>query len=244
MNNFDLLKEHAEKLNLDVSRETYEMFVTYSKLLVEWNERINLTAITEENEVFLKHFIDSISIFNLKEVHNSKKVIDVGTGAGFPGLPMKIIKNDISLTLLDPLNKRLVFLSDVIDELGLKDIKLIHGRAEDVSRETKFRDKFDLAVTRAVASLPIVSEYCLPFVKKNGYFVALKGPGIKDELNYIPKRISELKGDIVNIFEVKDIDEFNHNLVQIKKTDITPKEFPRKNILIKKDIELIKTSKK
>lgn len=243
MTNYDLLKLYGDKYNLNVSRETYEKFVIYSKLLVEWNEKINLTAITDENEIFLKHFIDSISIFTLNEAHNSKTIIDVGTGAGFPGLPMKIVNDEMELTLLDPLNKRLIFLQEVINNLGLKNVKLIHGRAEDVSRETNYRDKFDLAVTRAVASLPIVSEYCLPFVKKDGNFIALKGPNISSELNYIPNRIDQLNGKIKEIVEVKDIDEFSHNLVVIEKTGSTPKQFPRKNTLIKKDIEYIKTIK-
>ena len=243
MNNYDLFKKFAENFKLNVSRETFEQFEIYAKLLKEWNEKINLTAITEDSEIFLKHFLDSISIYSIDEIHNCKKVIDVGTGAGFPGLPMKIVKPEISLTLLDPLNKRLVFLENVINDIGLKDIKLVHGRAEDVSRETKYRDKFDLSVTRAVSSLPIVAEYCLPYVRKNGIFAALKGPNISQELNFFPSRIKELSGHIENIIEIKDIDDFNHNIVVIRKLDNTPKEFPRKNTLIKKDIEKIKSMK-
>lgn len=243
MNNFKSFNTFASKFNLNVSRETYEKFYIYSKLLIEWNKRINLTAITDESDIFLKHFIDSISLYSINEIHKCNTVIDVGTGAGFPGLPMKIVKPEIELTLLDPLNKRLKFLECVINELDLKNINLIHGRAEDVSRETKQRDSYELAVTRAVASLPIVAEYCLPYVKKGGIFAALKGPNISQELSFIPERIEQLSGKLENIVQISDIDEFDHNIVIVRKSKETSKEYPRKNILIKRDIEYIKNLK-
>lgn len=239
MDNFDKLKYAAEKLNLNVSRETFEMFEIYSKFLIEWNTKINLTAITDPDEIFTKHFIDSINIYNLKEIRNDSCVIDVGTGAGFPGLPMKIVNNSINLTLLDPLNKRLKFLDQVIMELGLKEVTLIHGRAEDVSRETSHRENYDLAVSRAVANFPILCEYCLPFVKKDGHFVALKGPGIQDELNLNKSIISELGGKLSKI-EIVKLEDFEHNLVLVKKIKSTPEKYPRKNSLIKKDSDRYK----
>lgn len=236
MDNFDLLKKAGEELDMNVSRETYEKFEIYRKLLVEWNKKINLTSITEEKDVYIKHFIDSINIYKIKEIRNLSKVIDVGTGAGFPGIPMKIINPQVNLTLLDPLNKRLIFLKEVLDNIGFGDVELIHGRAEDVSRETSYRDKFDLAVSRAVASFPVISEYCLPFVKKDGFFVAMKGPGIKDELNLRPGILKELSSELVEI-KTDITDGYEHNLVIIKKLASTKQTYPRKNTDIKKHAE-------
>lgn len=235
--NHDLLKRIAEPRGFDVSRETYERFIIYMRLLLEWNEKINLTAITEPEAIFLKHFADSISIFQLKETHSAKTVIDVGTGAGFPGLPMKIIKPEINLTLLDPLNKRLNFLKDVVSQTGLDQVSFIHGRAEDVSRETSQRDSYDLAVSRAVALLPTLMEYCLPFVAPNKFFVAMKGPGITEEVRLNPKLLKDLSGILQRIELVSDLDEYEHNLVLIQKTGKTNNQYPRKFTQIKKDNE-------
>lgn len=235
--NYELLKRIGDSVELDVSRETFEQFVLYKDLLKDWNEKINLTAITDDDEIFLKHFADSISIFKLNELKNIKKVIDVGTGAGFPGLPMKILRKDLSLTLLDPLNKRLNFLKEVADQLNLSDIQFIHGRAEDVSRETLHRDAYELAVSRAVAVLPILMEYCIPYVVKNGYFVAMKGPGIDQELLLNPKLTGELSARLIRIEQVSGLDEYEHNLVLFQKLQATQAKYPRKNAQIKKDNE-------
>lgn len=233
--NFELLQRIGESIELDVSRETFEQFVLYKDLLKEWNQNINLTAITDDDDIFLKHFADSISIFKLNEIKNAKTVIDVGTGAGFPGLPMKIIKNDLSLTLLDPLNKRLNFLKEVAKQLNLADVSFIHGRAEDVSRETLHRDSYELAVSRAVAVLPTLMEYCLPYVKKNGYFVAMKGPGINRELELNPGLIKELSAKLIRVEQVTDLDEYEHNLVLLLKQAATNNKYPRKFTQIKSD---------
>lgn len=235
--NYDLLKRIGESVQLDVSRETFDKFVLYKDLLKEWNEKVNLTAITGDDDIFLKHFADSITIFKLNELKDIRKVIDVGTGAGFPGLPMKILKNDIDLTLLDPLNKRLNFLKEVTTQLNLSNIKFIHGRAEDVSRETIHRDAYDLAVSRAVAVLPVLMEYCLPYVAKNGYFVAMKGPGIERELQLNPQIIKNLSAKLLRIEQVSDLDEYEHNLVLVQKLRPTSAIYPRKNAQIKKDNE-------
>ena len=238
--NHELLKRISEPLELDVSRETFEQFVIYKNLLKEWNQKMNLTAITEDDEIFLKHFADSITIFNLNEVKKSNSVIDVGTGAGFPGLPMKIMKPSIELTCLDPLNKRLNFLREVSKELGFNDISFIHGRAEDVSRETSHRDHYDLAVSRAVALLPTLMEFCLPFVAEDKYFVAMKGPEIKKEISVSKRLFSELSAQLVKVQPIVDLDEYEHNLVLIRKTGKTKKTYPRKFTQIKKDNQMYK----
>lgn len=235
--NFELLKRIGESVALDVSRETFEQFTLYKDLLKKWNEKINLTAITDDDEIFLKHFADSLSIFRLAEVKQAKTVIDVGTGAGFPGLPMKIANKNIELTLLDPLNKRLNFLKEVGSQLGLTKVHYIHGRAEDVSRETSSRDHYDLAVSRAVAILPTLMEYCLPFVRPHGYFVAMKGPGISAELELNRKLANDLSARLIKVEPVTDLDEFEHNLVMFQKTKPTVAKYPRKNVQIKKDNE-------
>lgn len=159
-----------------VSREQYEKFSVYAAMLAEWNEKMNLTAITEGAAVAEKHFLDSVLPLKLFDVPDGAAVIDIGTGAGFPGLPMKIMRPDIRLTLLDSLNKRLKFLAEVCKALDL-DIELIHGRAEDFGRKEEYREKFDVVTARAVAAMPLLAEYCLPFVRVGGVFAALKGPG-------------------------------------------------------------------
>lgn len=234
-NSLDLLKRIAEPMEMDVSRETFERFVIYKDLLKEWNRKINLTAITEDHDIFLKHFADSITIFRLPEIRKAHSVIDVGTGAGFPGFPMKIISPDIELTLLDPLNKRLNFLREVSSQLGLETVHFIHGRAEDVSRETSHRDHYDLAVSRAVALLPTLMEYCLPFVAVDHHFVAMKGPGVDRELQLSKRIFNELSSKLVRVDQVNDLDDFDHNLVLIQKIAKTNRTYPRKNAQIKKD---------
>ncbi|MGE5627096.1 MAG: 16S rRNA (guanine(527)-N(7))-methyltransferase RsmG [Solirubrobacterales bacterium] len=228
MNYFELMESACRDVSLELNENKYKHFMHYKNLIQEWNEKINLTAITEDEEIIKKHFIDSIKVFNFKEFHNAKNVIDIGTGAGFPGIPIKIIKPDINIVLLDSLLKRVNFLNNVIDELNLKDIKAVHGRAEELAR-TGYRDHFDIAVSRAVANLTLLSELCLPFIKKNGYFVAMKGPNVDSELNDAKKAISSLGGKLVNVIEVTIEDsDLKHNLVVIRKIMDTPKQFPRK----------------
>ena len=209
----------------NLSNEQIEQFKNYYKLLIEWNEKINLTAITEEEEVITKHFADSLSIINY--IPDNSKVIDVGTGAGFPGVPLKIVNESLQITLLDSLNKRLLFLDEVIKELGLKDIKTIHGRAEEIAHNKDHREQYDIAVCRAVAKLNVLAEYMLPYLKVGGTFICMKGPNINEEIESSMKAIKLLGGRIEKI-ESFELEENQRNIIIIKKEKNCPKNFPRK----------------
>ena len=167
------LKELSKKLNIELSEGQISNLMVYKNLLQEWNQKINLTAIVEDREIILKHFIDSMTI--LKDIPSNAKVIDVGTGAGFPGLVLKIVRPEINMTLLDSLNKRILFLEEVIHKCQLEDIVAIHGRAEEFGKDSHYREGYDISIARAVANLATLSEFCLPFVKVGGYFIAMKG---------------------------------------------------------------------
>lgn len=170
----------CKEFGLELDQTAIDRLNLYGNLLLEWNQKINLTAITEPEDVLYKHFYDSLLFFKAVKVEKNAKIIDVGTGAGFPGMVLKIARPDINLTLLDGLNKRLIFLADVLDKLNLQ-VELVHSRAEEGGKSEKYREKFDFSCARAVANLPVLSEYCIPFVKKGGYFVALKGASAKTE---------------------------------------------------------------
>ena len=229
MDFYDLMSKSAEDVGLQLSKEQYDEFLIYMKLLQEWNEKINLTAIVEDEEVIKKHFIDSIKAFKRDELKNAKNLIDVGTGAGFPGLPIAIMKDDIKVTLLDSLNKRINFLNTVISNLGLSNVTTIHSRAEDGARDNKLREKFDIATSRAVANMSVLSEFCLPYVKIGGHFIALKGPSVDQEIKESEGAIKILGGDLVDICEVNIEDtELRHNLVVVKKVAVCSKVYPRK----------------
>jgi len=224
-----LLKDGASEFNINLEKEDIESFFKYKETLLKWNKNINLTAITDDRDIIIKHFIDSISVVPYigKDL---KKVIDVGTGAGFPGIPLKIIKKDLNVTLLDSLEKRTKFLNEVIEKLDLKNIEVIHSRAEDKGVSGDFREKFDLALARAVANLPVLLEYCLPFVKTGGTFIAMKGSDIQEELDNSKKALEILGG------EIKDVIKFNlpstdikRNIIIIKKFRHTPTKYPRKS---------------
>lgn len=232
---YDLMSQSAQDVGMTLSREQYDQFMKYKELLKEWNEKINLTAITDDEGIVSKHFIDSIKAFRFEGLKNARTVIDVGTGAGFPGFPVKIMKSDIELTLLDSLNKRLNFLKAVADELDLEGVNFVHSRAEDGGRDPKFRDSFDIAVSRAVANLTLLTELCLPYVKVGGYFIALKGPAVEKEVNDAKHAISLLGGRLHDIIEVVIEDtDLRHNLVVIEKIKNTPKAYPRSSAAIKK----------
>lgn len=208
--------------------EKARLFDTYYKLLIEWNEKINLTAITDEKEAAYKHFIDSVSALDCGLFKENAKIIDVGTGAGFPGLPLKIYRSDLSVTLMDSLNKRINFLNEVISSLGLKGIETIHARAEELARNKMHREKYDICVSRAVANLASLTELCMPFIKKDGYFIALKGPKATEEVQEAKKAIELLGGELVEIKNYAiDETDFEHNLVIIKKVHNTDKKYPR-----------------
>lgn len=227
-------KNNMDALQISLSGEQYEQFLHYYELLLEWNAFMNLTAITDYEEVVLKHFTDSLSLVRIFPEHDflsgrELSMIDVGTGAGFPALPLKIAFPDWNITMLDSLNKRVQFLNEVIAQLGLKKITAIHGRAEDAARKEEFRENYDLCVSRAVARLSTLSEYCLPFVKKNGYFVAYKSEKTESELAGAAHALSVLGGQVMQKidFYLPGSDLFR-KLIVIEKHTVTPKKYPRK----------------
>lgn len=223
------LSEVAKEYGLELTSDQISAFNRYYELLVEWNEKINLTAITEPREVAIKHIVDSLSCYQKELFTGQVSLIDVGTGAGFPGLPLKIFCPELKLTLLDSLNKRVKFLQLVVDELGLKDVEVIHARSEEAARNKKYREKFDLATARAVARLSIICEYCLPFVKQGGTFIALKGRQYEEEIQEAQKAFSVLGGKLVKSMPVKLPElEDKRAVVYIKKEKATPKVYPRK----------------
>lgn len=224
-----LLKNDAIKFGISLSVRQEEMFSLYAELLVEWNEKINLTAITDEEGIVIKHFLDSISIMPSISAE-TKCLIDVGTGAGFPGIPIKIVKDKIKVTLLDSLEKRVKFLDEVSQRLGLKDIYSVHGRAEDFGSDKKYREQFDIATARAVASLPVLLEYCLPFVKVGGLFIAMKGPDAQNEIKDSEKALDVLGGEIMEVKEFTLPHSDNErSIIIIKKCRHTPTSYPRKS---------------
>lgn len=219
----------AEKLGVSLTDEQIGQFLRYYELLIEWNEKINLTAITEYQDVMKKHFIDSISLVKAFDLNQKIRLIDVGTGAGFPGLALKIAFPDLEVTLLDSLNKRIVFLEAVIQELGLSEVAAVHGRAEDMARQKTFRETFDLCVSRAVANLSTLSEYCLPFVKIGGQFISYKSEKIVKEIEDAEKAIKILGGQIDRQVEfyLPESDIYR-NLFVVKKVNETAVKYPRK----------------
>ena len=226
---FDLMKEAANEAGLELAEVQYEQFIKYMRLLQEWNEKINLTAITEDEEVIKKHFIDCIKAFKSDAIRNAKNIIDVGTGAGFPGLPIAIMNPNVEVTLLDSLNKRINYLNIVVRELGLKNVTTIHSRAEDGARKPELREQFDVATSRAVANMAVLSEFCMPYVKKGGYFVALKGPSIDEELKNGGNAIKTLGGELKGIIEISiEETDLKHNIVEVAKIKSCPKTYPRK----------------
>ena len=228
MNKIEKLKESFGKLGISLTERQYEQFVEYYELLVEWNKVMNLTGITEFDEVVLKHFVDSLSLVYAIPVDKPYKLLDMGTGAGFPGIPLKIAFPETEMVLLDSLNKRIKFLNEVINQLGLENITAIHGRAEEFARKEEYREQFDLCVSRAVANLATLSEYCLPYVKKNGYFIPYKSGAIEEEMEASKKAVGVLGGKIkeVKTFELPDSD-ISRSLVVIKKEKETQKKYPR-----------------
>lgn len=229
----ELLQKSFASINIELTDEQTQQFLLYADLLCEWNEKINLTTITDFPEVVIKHFVDSLMISQSSNVSRETlangKIIDVGTGAGFPGIPLKIIYPNAKITLLDSLNKRVTFLNQVILELHLKKITAIHGRAEEVGRNPEHREHYELCVSRAVANLSTLSEYCLPLVRRGGYFVAYKSGNIKEEVAAADKAVNVMGGKFTEIemFQLPNTD-IQRSLVPIRKTSPTPKKYPRK----------------
>lgn len=226
----ELLRQKAEQLNIELSETQLQQFHTYYEMLVEKNKVMNLTAITEHDEVIDKHFVDSIMLGHLVDLSQKKTVIDVGTGAGFPGIPLKIAFPNLQVTLLDSLNKRVLFLQDVIRELGLNGIDAIHSRAEDGARDKNHREAYDLCVSRAVANLSTLSEYCLPYVKKGGCFISYKAVQVEEELEQAKNAIHVLGGKLekTEILQIPGSD-IEREFIFIQKCLNTPKTYPRKS---------------
>lgn len=229
-----LLKSACTELGIEINNEMLEQFMQYKEILLEWNQKMNLTAITEDKEVILKHFVDSMSVLKMIDIRG-KSVIDVGTGAGFPGLPLKIAVPDINLLLLDSLNKRIKFLNEVVESLKLEKVECIHSRAEDAGQNKLYREKFDFCVSRAVANLTVLAEYDLPFVKVGGQFIAMKGPTGYEEAKLAKKAIKMLGGEISEIKEVNiPFTDINHTIIFINKISKTPTKYPRNSGIISK----------
>ncbi|CAM4389396.1 16S rRNA (guanine(527)-N(7))-methyltransferase RsmG [Paenibacillus phoenicis] len=220
-----LLQEHG----IEVSEEQLKQFERYYEELVSWNEKMNLTGITEREQVYIKHFYDSISLAFHVPMGEIESMADIGSGAGFPGIPLKICFPHLQLTIVDSLNKRIQFLQHVVNELGLNQVRLLHGRAEDLGRQEDLRDAFDLVTARAVARMAILNEFCLPFVKPGGLFVAMKGSNPEDEVKEAARSLSELKGKWVSTpaFSLP-LENSERHLVLIQKTAPTPQKYPRK----------------
>ena len=228
---FDEFKDEliiqAKKIDVILDEEQIQKFYKYMELLLEWNEKINLTAIVEPRDVILKHFVDSLTI--CKELQKNKTLADIGTGAGFPGIPVKILRPDLDITLIDSLNKRVNFLTMVIEALKLEKIVALHGRIEDFGKNKKYREKFDYVTSRAVANLSTLSEYMIPLVKIGGKCICMKGSNIDEELKNAEKAIKTLGGKIekVDTFLLPDTD-MGRNIILIKKEKATPNKYPRK----------------
>ena len=225
--NFKSLTDELEKLSVTLSEKQLEQFEKYYEMLIEKNKIMNLTAITEFDEVLEKHFLDSVSLIRVKNLHQPITVLDLGTGAGFPGIPLKIVFPELKVTLADSLNKRVLFLQEVIDELQLENIKAIHGRAEDLARDKNYREQYDLVVSRAVANLSTLSEYCLPFVKIGGEFISYKSGNCEEEVAAAKSAVFLLGGKVKDTMKF-ELGESGRSFITIDKVKGTPKTYPRK----------------
>lgn len=226
---FHILEDGCQAFGVTLTDKQIEQFEKYYELLVEWNKVMNLTGITEFDEVMQKHFVDSVAAAKYAEMEKVNSLIDVGTGAGFPGIPLKIVYPHIQVTLLDSLNKRIKFLEEVVDNLGLTGIETVHGRAEDAAKKAEYREQFDLSVSRAVANLASLTEYCLPFVKVGGKFVSYKSVSVDEEITQSKKVVYVLGGEIEKVekFNLPESD-MERALVIVEKKRSTPKKYPRK----------------
>ena len=221
----NIFKEECIKNNINIKEEKIKYFYDYMKYLLDWNEKINLTAIKDEKEFIVKHFVDSLTISEL--VGDNKRIIDVGTGGGFPGIPLKLLNENLEVSLVDSVNKKIMVLNDIINRMKLNKIEAIHKRAEDLAQKENYREAFDIATSRAVSNMNTLVEYLLPFVKIGGYVICMKGPGYEEELATSRNAIEILGGKIEDIKELKVSDELDRNIIIIKKVKNTNKKYPR-----------------
>ena len=223
------LIENMKMISVELTDKQVSQFIKFYEMLVEWNKVMNLTGITEYDEVVMKHFVDSLSITKAIDMNCVDNLIDIGTGAGFPGIPLKIAFPHLKVVLLDSLNKRIKFLNTVIEELELIDIETIHGRAEDFAKQGEYREQFDLCVSRAVANLSTLSEYCMPYIHTDGMFIPYKSGEIEEEVTGAKKAVHVLGGKIEDVvkFQLPGT-EIGRSFVKIKKYQNTPKKYPRK----------------
>ncbi|MHB1394616.1 MAG: 16S rRNA (guanine(527)-N(7))-methyltransferase RsmG [Clostridia bacterium] len=229
MENKEVLISGLKELGIDASQEMLEKLIAFNKIMLEWNEKVNLTAITEEREVFIKHFLDSATCLSTGYIKEGMSVIDVGTGAGFPGVPLKIFRDNLRMTLLDSLNKRISYLNEVVKKLNLRDTNTVHARAEEAGSSKVHREIYDIVLSRAVASMSVLCEYCIPFAKVGGFFLCQKGPDIKDEMEEAGKAIEILGGKVREVKEYQlPFSDIKHNIIVIEKIAATPTKYPRK----------------
>ena len=227
------MNELLSEINIEINENKIDMFYLYMQELLEWNKKINLTAIEDENEIILKHFIDSLTV--QKYIKNAQNIIDVGTGAGFRGIPLAIVNEKSNIVLLDSLNKRINFLNNVIQKLELSNVKAIHGRAEDLAKIVQHREKYDIVISRAVAPFNILLEYMLPFNKVNSYTIAMKGSNI-EEVDISNNALKKLGGKIEKIEKINlPNTDIKRNIIIVRKIEETPKKFPRKAGIPKKE---------
>jgi 16S rRNA (guanine527-N7)-methyltransferase len=223
-----MLREYLKQINIEPTEAIITSFETFLNLLIEWNEKVNLTAITDPKEIEIKHFIDSLTILKTGKISKNSKIIDVGCGAGFPSFPIKIALPSCDMTLLDSLNKRVIFQNEVIKELGMQKITTIHSRGEDAGQREEYREKFDIATARAVANLSSLVEICVPFLKVGGYFIALKGSDIEKELHSSKNALEKLNAKVEEVISLTLPDcDHKRNIIVIKKIAKTDKKFPR-----------------
>ena len=225
--NTEKFRKGLADLKLELTEKQIEQFLKYYEMLIEKNKVMNLTAITEYDEVIEKHFLDSISLCQVYDLSKPVTILDMGTGAGFPGIPLKIAFPEIEITLADSLNKRIKFLDEVIEELGLEKVATVHARAEELARNKEHRESYDVVVSRAVANLSTLGEYCIPFVKQGGCFISYKSGEVEEEVENAKKAIKILGGQIKNIYKF-DLSEQKRSFITIEKIKTTPKTYPRK----------------
>ena len=233
--NRELLISGLSALGIEPEEERLCRFADYSALLKEWNQKMNLTAVCDDDGISVKHFLDSVLPLASVELPQNAAVLDLGTGAGFPGIPVKILRPDLRLTLMDALQKRIRFLQEVCDKLGFADVALVHGRAEDCGKQAIYREQFDCVLSRAVANMTVLCEYCLPFVKVGGMFLALKSESAEEEVTVAKPMIGNLGGTVEDIISAPlPESDILRKIVVVRKTSPTPKQFPRRANKIKK----------